>query len=325
MRFAGTDLVGVPGDVGYVNGVRFGVAIPTDRVDAAEEFLTPEGVAEIAQAAEAAGFTSCYVTDHPFPVQRWLDGGGHHALDPFVTLSFAAAATSTLRLQTHILVLGYRNPFLLAKSVLSLDLLSRGRLTVGVGAGYLRGEFDALGATFEGRGRLAEETIDALKRALTEEDIELTGAGFQARGNTMRPLPVQRPHPPLWMGGNSRPAIRRAVDQCEGWLPFPNTQAMARFTRTPALETDEDLLAGLRYAQSYARETGRETPLAIGYSLEGMAGATRSGKDLLARSVALGSLGVDWLAMGFPDRTRAGYVDSIRRFGVEVIDRIDRD
>jgi len=303
--------------------VRFGVAIPTDRVDAAEEFLAPEGVAEIARAAEAAGFASCYVTDHPFPVQRWLDGGGHHALDPFVTLSFAAAATTTLRLQTHILVLGYRNPFLLAKSILSLDLLSRGRLTVGVGAGYLRGEFDALGATFEGRGALAEETITALKLALSEEDVEFVGSSFHARGNTMRPLPLQRPHPPLWMGGNSRPAIRRAVDSCEGWLPFPNTKAMARFTRTPALETDEDLVEGLEYAQSYARAQGREDPLQIGYSLEGMGGSSRSRNEMLDRSLLLGSLGVDWLAMGFPDQTRAGYIDSIHKFGTEVIDKIE--
>lgn len=303
--------------------MHFGVAIPTDRVGAAEEFLTPEGVAEIAQAAEAAGFYSCYVTDHPFPVQRWLDGGGHHALDPFVTLSFAAAATRSLRLQTHILVLGYRNPFLLAKSVLSLDVLSRGRLIVGVGAGYLRGEFEALGATFDGRGLRAAETIDALKRALAEEDIVLAGSGFHAHGNTMRPLPVQRPHPPLWMGGNSRPAIRRAVDQCSGWLPFPNTQAMARFTRTPALESDEDLLAGIRYATSYAEEVGRQSPLRIGYSLESMAGASGSNAERLERSMILAGHGVDWLAMGFPEDTRSGYIAAIRKFGTDVIQKIN--
>ena len=303
--------------------MRFGLAIPTDRVDAAEEFLSPDGVSAIAIAAEEAGFESGYVTDHPFPVQRWLDGGGHHALDPFVALSFAAAATTRLRLQTHILVLGYRNPFLLAKSILSLDVLSRGRLIVGVGAGYLRGEFEALGATFDGRGRLAGEALEALKSALSEDDVRFSGDGFEARGNTMRPRPVQRPCPPLWMGGNSRPAIRRAVDHCTGWLPFPNTQAMAKFTRTPALESDEDLVSGLRYAESYAREVGRETRLEVGYSLESMAGAERTMRDYRERSQSLADLGVDWLAIGFPDRNRSAYIDAIRRFGDEVIAKTD--
>jgi len=303
--------------------MRFGVAIPTDRVDAPEDFLSPDGVAAIALAAEEAGFESAYVTDHPFPVQRWLDGGGHHALDPFVVLSFAAAATTTLRLQTHILVLGYRNPFLLAKSILSLDVLSRGRLVVGVGAGYLRGEFEALGATFEGRGRLAAEALEALKTALAEEDVRVSGDGFEARGNTMLPRPVQRPCPPLWMGGNSRPAIRRAIDHCTGWLPFPNTAAMAKFTRTPALENDEDLLSGLRYAESYAREVGRETRLQIGYSLESMAGAERTMPDYCERSQSLADIGVDWLAVGFPDSSRSSYIDAIRRFGDEVIAKIE--
>ena len=304
--------------------MRFGVAIPTDRVDAADEFLSPDGISAIARAAEDAGFYSAYVTDHPFPVQRWLDGGGHHALDPFVALSFAAAATETLRLQTHILVLGYRNPFLLAKAVLSLDVLSRGRLVVGVGAGYLRGEFEALGATFDGRGKLASEAIEALKSALTETDLRFSGSGYEARGNTMRPLPSQRPHPPLWMGGNSRPAIRRAVDHCAGWLPFPNTRAMAKFTRTPALENDQDLLAGISYAQKYAEESGRVSRLQIGYSLESMAGAQVPNGEYLDRTQVLSGHGIDWLAIGFPDHTRAGYIESIRRFGDQVIAKFAR-
>ena len=302
--------------------MRFGVAIPTDRVECGEEFLSPDGISQIARAAEQAGFYSAYVTDHPFPVQRWLDGGGHHALDPFVALSFAAAATHTLRLQTHILVLGYRNPFLLAKAVLSLDVLSRGRLVVGVGAGYLRGEFEALGATFDRRGELASEAIAALKAALAEEDVAFSGTGYQARGNTMLPRPVQRPHPPLWMGGNSRPAIRRAVDHCEGWLPFPNPRAMAKFTRTPALESDEDLLGRLSYARRYADEAGRKSPLQIGYSLESMAGSETPSAEHLERTRVLRDYGVDWLAIGFPDRDRSGYIDSIRRFGDEVIARV---
>src|SRR5262249_783728 len=118
----------LPGSQPQLTIMRYSFSLPTERIDPAAEFVTQSAVAEIARAAEDAGFHACYVTDHPFPPHRWLYGGGHHALDPFVALSFAAAATSTLRLQTHIMVLPYRNPFLTAKSVLSLDVLSRGRV-----------------------------------------------------------------------------------------------------------------------------------------------------------------------------------------------------
>src|SRR6476660_4346970 len=100
--------------------MRFSVGLPTERVDAPDEFASGAAVADLAAAAEAAGFGACYVTDHPFPDDRWLETGGHHALDPRVVLGVAGAATSTLRLQTNVFVLAYRNPFLAAKSVLSL-------------------------------------------------------------------------------------------------------------------------------------------------------------------------------------------------------------
>ncbi|MEO2169935.1 MAG: LLM class F420-dependent oxidoreductase [bacterium] len=299
--------------------MKFGVSIPTERVDTGDEFISAAGVAEVARAAEQAGFHSCYVTDHPFPVQRWLDGGGHHALDPFVALSFAAAATTTIRLQTHILVLGYRNPFLAAKSALSLDLLSAGRLTLGVGAGYLRGEFQALGADFDQRDAVADETLVAMKRAFGEDDIAMRGVHFEARGNTMRPRPVQCPHPPIWVGGNSRAAIRRAVEHGDGWLPFPNTPAMAPFTRTPAIESNHDLEQRIRYAHSYAKKIGRTASLAIGYSLEGADQATRPADALIDEAAALEALGIGWVGVGFPATDRASYCEALQRFGEEVI------
>src|SRR5690349_10029856 len=104
------------------------------RADAPGEFVTGEAVAEIARAAEEAGYAACYVTDHPAGDATWLDTGGHHALDPFVALSFAAAATSRLRLLTYVYVAAYRNPFLTAKAMLSLDALSGGRFILGTAA-----------------------------------------------------------------------------------------------------------------------------------------------------------------------------------------------
>ena len=299
--------------------MKFGIAIPTDRVDCGTEFISASAIGQIARSAESAGFESAYVTDHPFPVQRWLDGGGHHALDPFIALSFAATATSTLRLRTHILVLGYRNPFLTAKAALTLDVLSEGRLTLGVGAGYLKGEFQALGADFENRGPIADETLEAMKLALSTDDVSFRGHHFEARGNTMHPRPAQQPHPPIWIGGNSKVAIRRAVRHGDGWLPFPNSAAMAPFTRTAALETLDDLEGRIDFARQEADRCGRTSPLAIGYSLEGMGQGALSADEAISRTRALEALGVSWVGVGFPASSRAEYSEKIERFGREVI------
>ena len=162
------------------------------------------------------------MTDHPAPDAKWLAGGGHHALDPFVALSFAAAATTRIRVQTHILVLPYRNPLLTAKSVLSLDVLSGGRVILGVAPGYLKPEFAALGVDFDERNELTDEAIDVMRQLWTDGEIETVGRHFRTRGTTMRPPVVQKPHPPIWIGGNSTAAIRRAAERGQGWVPFPN-------------------------------------------------------------------------------------------------------
>jgi probable F420-dependent oxidoreductase len=299
--------------------MRFSVRLPTDRVHCGDEFASAAGIAAIAAAVERAGLDGCFVTDHPFPVQRWLDGGGHHALDPFVALAFAAAATERIALQTHILVLPYRNPFLAAKSALSLDVLSGGRLILGVAAGYLRGEFAALGADFENRNEVSDEAIRAMKRAWTEDDIRFEGRGFRAGGNTMLPRPAQKPHPPVWVGGNSRQAIRRAVELGEGWVPFPNTSAMAPHTRTAAIESRADLAARIAYARQHAQTIGRTSPLDVCFSLGGETGEDLPGGDRLAAEVAgLADLGITWLAVGFPGETRTAYLDAVARFGERV-------
>jgi probable F420-dependent oxidoreductase len=297
--------------------MRFSVSLPTERIDRAAEFVTQAAVAEIARAAEGAGFDACYVTDHPFPPHRWLYGGGHHALDPFVALSFAAAATSRLRLQTHILVLPYRNPFLAAKAILSLDVLSGGRVTLGVAAGYLRGEFAALGADFEARDDVSDEAIRAMKRAWAEDDIRLEGRGFTAIGNSMGFRPMQRPHPPIWVGGNSRRAIRRAVELGDGWVPFPNTAAMAPYTRTPAMETLDDLAGRIAFARQHGERVGRQAPLDVCYALLPL--AARDAGSVRARIDELAALGVTWLTVGFAADTRREYVVALEGFAREVM------
>jgi len=307
--------------------VRFSVGLPLERVDRAEELLTAEAVGELARSAEDAGFDACFVTDHPMPEDRWLARGGHHALDPFVALSFAAAATTQLRLLTLVLVLGYRNPFLAAKAAASLDVLSGGRLVLGVAAGYLRGEFEALGADFEHRNAVADETLDAMKRAFAGESVALSGRSFRAAGNTALPRPRQRPHPPIWVGGNSLRAIRRAVERGDGWLPFPAPRRLAGAVRTSPLETRDDLRALLGTAREHARKVGRTAPLEVCFVPFEYAATAREEPDpaRFRETVAeLEAEGVTWLALNLPADTRAAFRERVERFGTDVIARLPR-
>ncbi|MFZ0903817.1 MAG: LLM class flavin-dependent oxidoreductase, partial [Mycobacterium sp.] len=121
------------------------------------------GIGDVARLVEEAGFDAFSMSEHPYPDREWLARGGHHAFDPFVSLSFAAAATTRIRLMTYILVSGYRSPYLTAKAAASFDLLSGGRFTLGTAAGYLKAEFEALGADFDRRGALLDEAIAAWK------------------------------------------------------------------------------------------------------------------------------------------------------------------
>lgn len=295
--------------------MRLAVQLPTDRVERAEEFLSAGAVAEMARAAEDAGFDAVSVTDHPFPPARFLASGGHHSLDPFVALSFAAAATRRVRLLTHVLVLPYRNPFLVAKAAASLDVLSGGRLVLGVAAGYLEGEFAALGADFAHRNEVADEALDALRAAWRGEPVELAGRGFRAAGNVQLPRPVRAGGPPVWVGGNSRRAIRRAVERADGWLPFPAPARTAGFVRTAALETLDDLRAGVAYAREHAASIGRTAPIEVCFVPFGF--AMGSGADEAARLrdalPAYEAAGVTWLALSVAADARGAWLERTAR------------
>lgn len=244
--------------------MQYSVGLPTDRVDAPHEFVTGDAIAEMAAAAEAAGFDACYVTDHPAPDDRWLAGGGHHALEPLVALSFAAAATTTLRLHTHVYVAAYRNPFLAAKGISSLDVLSGGRVILGVAAGYLRPEFGALGVDFDDRNDLLDESIALMRRVWTEDGVAVDGPRVRARGVTQLPKPAQCP--PIWIGGNSVRAMRRAVELGQGWSPFPNPAVASAAVKTPAITNLEELGARLEQAREHAAVVGRTEPLDISFA-----------------------------------------------------------
>jgi len=302
--------------------MRCSVGLPTTRVDVPEEFLSGRAIAEMASAAEQLGFDAVYVTDHPAGDQKWLETGGHHALDPFVALSFAAAATTRVRLQTHILVLPYRNPFLTAKSVLSLDVLSGGRLVLGVAAGYLRSEFNALGVDYEERNDLFDEALEVMKLALTQDAVAYEGRHFRSRGTTMRPRPVQQPYPPVWVGGNSTLAMRKAVEAADGWCPFPNPVATSAATKTPALASLDDLAARLADAREHATKVGRTAPLDVCFAPVSLSMAHAGPADLGAvrdEIASLEALGVTQTTIGVEADDRATWLRKLDELATNVL------
>lgn len=302
--------------------MHFSYGLPTHRVDIGEELVSADAVAELASEAESAGFDAVYTTDHPFPSDTWLAAGGHHALDPLVVLSFAAAKTSRIRLHTNLFVLAYRNPFLAAKGLSTLDLLSKGRLIVGVGAGYLEGEFAALGASFDDRNERVDEAIAAMRAAWTGESITRSGIGFRVGGNTMLPRPIQRPGPPIWIGGNSKKAIRRAVELADGWSPFPTLSGTAARNHTAALATIDDLAERIEYAKQHSAAVGRQAPLEICFVPPSLRLGSGKGFDVgetVDASRALEAIGVGWLTVALPGTTRQAQVDAIHQFADNVI------
>jgi probable F420-dependent oxidoreductase len=299
--------------------MKINVALPFDAEERPDEFLRVEAVTEVAQTAERVGFNAACVTDHPVPTGRWLDAGGHYAQDPFVILSFLAAATRTLRLQTGILVLPYRNPFITARAVATLDVLSSGRVTLGVGAGYLKGEYKALGADFERRNEIMDEYVKAMKAAWTADEFTFQGTGYEALGNRILPRPIQQPHPPLLIGGNSQRAIRRAVELGDGWNPFVSSPTTSTTARTVAMDDEMNLAAGIGYMREYCEKVGRKQPPEVVLNLPQ---AEDSVEARIEKICQLHELGVSTITVGIAGHTRAEWCDRAERFGAEVIAKL---
>lgn len=304
--------------------MNFSLALPVDQVDRPDEFCSGDAVMEAARAAEVAGFGACQVTEHPFPSRAGPNMGGHHSLDPLVCLAFAAAATRRLRLHTNALIASYRNPFLAAKAAGSLDVLARGRLILGMAAGYLEGEFAALGVPLAERAERFDEALDAMKRAWSGEPVQLESPRFSARGNSMLPRPVSQPHPPLWIGGNSRAAIRRAAQHGQGWMPFPVGPAEAKIVRTAALPGIPELAERIALLRAELSARGRSEPFDVCLTPfthpHHPRGQERLDPPQLRDEIAqLEPLGVTWLSIKLRAPDRRTLLANIERFGSEVI------
>ena len=195
------------------------------------ELANYDGIVAMVRAGERLGFTSATIADHvvfPTSVQSQYpyDSSGIHpstgdAIEVLSLMAFAAGATETLRFVASVLILPHRNPVLTAKMIATIDVLSRGRVTLGVGVGWMREEFEALGAPdFDKRGAVSDEYLQIFKKLWSPGPVEHQGVHYSFAPLRCEPLPIQRPHPPIWVGGHSRAALRRTARFANGWHPL---------------------------------------------------------------------------------------------------------
>ena len=204
-----------------------GIFIPFSTFNANGEFLRIVG-----PAVEERGFESIWAPEHvvlfddyeshyPYSANGKFPGGGDTGLlDPLTALTYLAAVTERIRLGTAICLVPQRNPVYTAKYVADLDVLSNGRVEFGIGIGWLREEFDALNVPFAQRGKRTDEYLQVMRSLWTEETSEFEGDLYQLTPCRMYPKPVQRPHPPILVGGESDAALRRAARFGQGWFTF---------------------------------------------------------------------------------------------------------
>lgn len=284
------------------------------------ELLSKESLTRFAQTAENAGFHAMGFTDHPAPTHRWLSAGGHDALDPFAALAFVAAVTDRMLLVPNIVVLPYRNPFLVAKSIATIDALSGSRFVLATGTGYLKGEYKALGVDFDERNELFDEAIEVMRGVWANDDFAYEGRNFLAHGQSANPKPGKVP---LWIGGNSKLSRRRVAEVADGWVPFPAPRALAHTTKTPPLETPEDLAQMLDYLWQHVDRAGRnrsEIDVCFGTSAGGsLTDDTFDADAHIAGLTELAALGVSWASATVPGDSIDHATEALQRYGEEVI------
>jgi probable F420-dependent oxidoreductase len=249
---------------------------------------------DLADALEASGLDGVSLSDHPAPPDRWLAVGGHQSLDPFVLLAALAARTTRVRLISNLIVAGYRSPLITAKAATSLDVVSSGRLVLGMGAGYVEEEFAALGADFAGRGPAFDAAIRLIRGSWAGESLTVE-QGSDACAHTVLPRPVQAGGPPIWIGGNSSAARRRAALLADGWLPFMQEEAQAQITGTDALTSTEQLAGQIHEMRQLAIQAGRPGTLTVCLA-PGRIGSPERLEQYLANNLeACLEAGVTWL------------------------------
>jgi probable F420-dependent oxidoreductase len=312
----------------------FGVATSTRG-----QCATREGYLAVAEAAEGLGFGFVGVNDHVvvprtiasrYPYSEsgeWAGRAVGECLDQLATIAFLAGRTERVKLLTSVMVVPQRHPVLTAKMLATIDILASGRLIVGCGAGWMKEELEALGAPpFAERGRATDEYLDAFKTLWTEEAPSFAGRHVRFDDIIFAPKPAARPHPPIWIGGESAVALRRAVRVGDGWYPVSNNP-QAR------LDTPERLAAGVAELHKTAQAAGRDPKMIdIGYlvlwpvdwtaqtSPEGARRLfTGSPAEMAADAETLARIGVRHVALTFQAATVAETLARMHKFAAEVM------
>jgi len=241
-----------------------GLTIPTRG-----PLATPDAIATLVRRAEELGFAHLAVSDHvvvprtigsryPYSASgEWPGAASGACLEQFTLLAYLAALSTKMRLITAVAVVPYRGAVHTAKIATTIDVLSQGRMILGVGAGWLKEEFEALNTPpFEERGRVTDEYLQAYKILCTEDDPRFEGRHVQFADISFLPKPIQKPHPPIWVGGESPPALRRTVRYGDAWFPIGNNP------RHP-LDTVKRFGEGVSRLHQRAEQNGRD-PKSIG-------------------------------------------------------------
>ena len=251
-----------------------------------------QGVIDLAVRAEELGFDSVWASEHVFNVSYVYDRiGSKPYYEPLTVLTYVAAMTSTIGLGTSVLVLPYHNPIRLAKVASTLDVLSGGRLMLGVGVGVIEEELEAMGSPYAERGAISDEMLAVMIELWTKEDPVFDGKYTQFSGMKFTPKPVQKPHIPIIIGGTSRAAIRRAARVGTVWHPT-------------ALAPDT-LAEGMEYLKEQAIKAGRD-PSEIGVSVSAAMGDTHNHnryslgeepEEIIERSLKYAEMGLERLVV----------------------------
>jgi probable F420-dependent oxidoreductase len=282
-----------------------------------EKTSGPAELARIARVADDAGYFYLGVCDHTAIPARLADAMGTIWYDTTATLGWLAALTTRTHLLSHVLILAQRHPLRAAKELSTLDLLSGGRLIVGVGAGHVPEEYELLTGEFAERGRHTDEAVSALALAFTTEFPELPGPRFPASGMGVAPRPVRQPRPPIWIGGSSPAAIRRTAAFGDGWLP----QGTRR----------RDLPGQIAQLRTLREEYRGGAPIDIGTIVEpihltiGIADwelpgyVIQGGAEEIATSLReLTAMGVNHLQVRFMARSLEEFCEQTEAFGTQV-------
>jgi probable F420-dependent oxidoreductase len=305
--------------------IGYGIQLPvqsqsTIYAEAWERDAGPDEIAQVASACDRSGFLYVAVCDHTAIPRRLAQAMGVTWYDTIATLGWLAGLTTTTRLLSHVYVAALRNPLRTAKEFSTLDVLSKGRVIIGVGAGHVPEEFDAMGADFEGRGQLLDEAIDGIASALTEDFPVMEGPEWPARELSVGPRSIQQPRPPIWVGGSSTPALRRAAIRGDGWLP----QTVKRS------ELAEQIPKLLRFREEFRPGESIEVgalvpPIRLGTAIELPKGAISGGPDQVVETIGgLAELGVSHVQIRFVSRSANELCDQIEQFGSEVGPQLHR-